>query len=92
MKKNHEFRRLYDKGKSFATPVLVVYYRKTNRSYNQIGFTVGTKIGSAVCRNRVRRQLREIYRLHEQEFQPGHDLVVVVRSRAIGAPYGRLTD
>ena len=36
--------------------------------------------------------LREIYRLHEQEFQPGHDLVVVVRSRAIGAPYGKLEE
>ena len=42
--------------------------------------------------NRVRRQLREIYRLHEQEFKPGHDLVVVVRSRAIGASYGKLEE
>ena len=51
---------------------------------------VNAKLAHAVRRNRVRRQLREIYRLHETEFTPGHDLVVVVRSRAIGAPYGKL--
>lgn len=90
MKKNHEFRRLYDKGKSFATPVLVVYYRKTNRSYNQIGFTVGTKIGSAVCRNRVRRQLREIYRLNEDRLAKGLDMVVVARVKSRYVSYAEL--
>lgn len=86
IKKNYEFRRLYDKGKSAATPVLVVYYRKTNRDLNQIGFTVSKKIGNAVCRNQVRRRLREIYRLHESELRRGMDIVVVarVKSRYVG--------
>ncbi|MBQ9720285.1 MAG: ribonuclease P protein component [Oscillospiraceae bacterium] len=90
LKKNHEFRRLYSKGSSTAAPCLVLYCRKTRSPRSRIGFTVSNKIGNAVVRNRVRRRLREIYRLHEAEFRPGHDIVVVARMRASGADYHRL--
>ena len=90
LKKNYEFHRLYAKGKSAATPFLVVYARKTKRPGNRIGFTVSTKLGKAVKRNRVRRRLREIYRLHEARFVPGTELVVVARSRAVTATYRQL--
>ena len=86
MKKNHEFRRLYAKGKSVATPTLVVYYRRTGRTYNQLGITVSTKVGHAVQRNKIRRRLREIYRLNEGRLTRGLDMVVVarVKSRYVG--------
>ncbi len=92
LKLNHIFRRLYRSGKNAANRYLVLYCRGNGSKGNRIGITVNAKLAHAVHRNRVRRQLREIYRLHEQEFQPGHDLVVVVRSRAIGAPYGKLEE
>lgn len=44
-----------------------------------------------MTRNRVRRRLREIYRLHEAQFQPGYDLVVVARSQAVYASFSQLT-
>jgi ribonuclease P protein component len=47
-------------------------------------------VGKAVCRNRVRRRLREIYRLHEEELKPGYDLVIVARVRAAHASYWEL--
>ena len=87
LKKNHEFRRLYSKGGSAAMPNLVVYARKTKRDRNRVGITVSTKVGKAVTRNRVRRRLREIYRLHEQEFKRGLEIVIVARVRAAAAPY-----
>ena len=90
LKKNHEFRRLYSKGNSIAAPCLAVYCRPTKRSGNRIGFTVSNKVGNAVVRNRIRRRLREIYRLHESEFRTGHDIVVVARMRAATADYVRL--
>ena len=90
LKKNYEFHRLYAKGKSAATPFLVVYARRTKRPGNRIGFTVSTKLGKAVKRNRVRRRLREIYRLHETLLAPGTELVVVARGRAVTATYRQL--
>jgi ribonuclease P protein component len=90
LKKNYEFRRLYAKGKSAVTPYLVVYARLTRRSGCRVGFTVSNKLGKAVVRNRVRRRLREIYRLHETGFVPGAEMVVVARARAVGAQYRQL--
>ena len=90
LKLNHIFRRLYHKGKSAANKYLVLYCRRNGSSENRIGLTVSAKLGHAVVRNRIRRRLREIYRIHESRFQPGWDLVVVARSRAVDAPYHKL--
>ena len=90
LNKNYEFHRLYRKGSSAATPFLVVYARGSKRPGNHVGFTVSTKLGKAVKRNRVRRRLREIYRLHEGELARGADLVVVARGRAVTASYRQL--
>ena len=90
LKKNYEFHRLYRKGSSAATAFLVVYARQTKRQGNRVGFTVSTKLGKAVKRNRVRRRLREIYRLHEAELSRGTEMVVVARGRAVDAAYGQL--
>ena len=90
LKLNHIFRRLYRKGSSAANGYLVLYCRKNGSQANRVGLTVGAKLAHAVQRNRLRRQLREIYRLHEASFVPGYDLVVVAQSRAIGADYAAL--
>ena len=82
LKQNHVFRRLYAKGKSAVNPCLALYCRKNNLGYNRLGLTVGVKLGKAVVRNRTRRRIREAYRIHEDRFLPGYDLVVVARVRA----------
>ena len=90
IKNNYEFRRLYSKGKSVATPFLVVYCRKTRCDHNRLGITVTAKLGKAVVRNRVRRRLREIYRLNQDRLQQGYDIIVVARVRAVRAEYRQL--
>lgn len=90
LKLNHIFRRLYRKGSSAANRYLVLYYRRNGSNENRIGLTVGAKLGCAVRRNRMRRRLREIYRLHESRFRTGWDIVVVARSRAVTAEYAEL--
>ena len=90
LKLNHIFRRLYRKGQSAANGYLVLYCRKNGSRQNRIGLTVSAKLAHAVHRNRLRRQLREIYRLHEAQFARGYDIVVVARTRAIGADYAAL--
>lgn len=90
LKRNREFRRLYAKGKSAVSPYLAVYCRKNRLEQSRLGITVGSKLGNAVKRNRVRRRIREVYRLSEVNLLPGYDLVVVARTRAQGAPFSVL--
>lgn len=90
LKMNYDFRRAYRMGRSAAEPCLVVYARRNNTAENRVGFTVSAKLGHAVVRNRVRRRLREIYRLNEHLFRPGFDIVVVARHRSVSAEYRRL--
>ena len=90
LKQNHVFRRLYSKGKSAVDSRLAVYCRKNGGRGNRLGLTVGVKLGKAVVRNRTRRRIREAYRLHEHQFLPGYDLVVVARVKAAFANYHQL--
>ena len=82
LKKNHEFRRLYNKGKNAASQYAVVYCRRNGGDANRLRITVSTKIGGAVQRNLVRRRLKEIYRLNEEKLAQGHDIVIVARVRS----------
>ena len=90
LKKNNDFRRLYTKGKSAVNPYMVVYCRRSPTKIGRVGYTVSVKLGHAVVRNRVRRRLREIYRLHRNAVKPGMDIVIVARSRCVGAEYKKL--
>ena len=89
LKQNHEFRRLYNRGKSAVSPYFVIYCRKTGRPENRLGITAGVKLGNAVKRNRARRRIRELYRTHEADLVVGYDVVVVARARVI---YGRYSE
>ena len=90
LKKNSDFRRLYAKGKSVVTPYMVLYCRRNSLGVNRLGYTVSTKLGHAVVRNRVRRRLREIYRLNSPALKNGFDIVVVARSRCVDARYAKM--
>ena len=90
LKENHIFRRLYRKGSTAADSRLAIYVRRNGRPGNRLGLTVSTKVGHAVVRNRLRRRLREIYRLHEEELTPGYDIVVVARVKSVYAGYAQL--
>ena len=90
LKLNHIFRRLYATA-GFSNSYLVLYARKNRTDTNRVGITTGKKLGHAVVRNRIRRRLREVYRLNEDKFSPGWDIVVVARSRCIHADFEALT-
>ena len=90
VKENYEFRRIYAKGRSGVSPYLVVYVRPNRRGRNRLGVTVSTKLGHAVVRNRVRRRIREIFRLSQGKMKQGYDCIVVARTRAAHADYWEL--
>jgi len=90
LKKNHEFRRLYNKGRNAASKCVVVYCNRNGRAENRLGITVSTKLGGAVQRNRIRRRLKEAYRINEQSLNTGYDIVIVARMRCRYAGWNEL--
>ena len=90
LKLNHIFQRLYHTSGQ-ADSYLVLYARKNRSDANRVGITVSKKLGKAHVRNRTRRRIREVYRLNEERFLPGWDIVVVARSKAVDAEFSRLT-
>lgn len=86
-----DFSRIYRYGKSFANRQLVVYWsNKPDVERFRLGVSASKKIGNAVVRNRMRRMLKEIVRLHESEIRDHVDLVLIVRSGAVGMEYKEL--
>ncbi len=90
LKLNHIFQRLY-RSSGQANSCLVIYARRNRTHTNRVGITVSKKLGHAVVRNRIRRRLREVYRLNEDRFSPGWDMVVVARTKALHVSFEKLT-
>ncbi len=87
LKKNYDFKNVYKKGKSYANRYLVMYVLENNTDRNRLGISVSKKVGNSVVRHRVTRLVRESYRLHENIFNSGLDIVVVARNNASSASY-----
>ena len=91
IKLNHEFKRIYNKGKSAVTPFMVVYCRPNRLGHNRLGVTVSVKLGKAVVRNRARRRLRKLFRRAQPNMKQGYDVILVARSRCASAPHKKLS-
>ena len=91
IKLNSDFKRLYYKGGCVGNDLIVVYYKRNSFKCNRLGITVGKKIGTAVTRNRVKRLIRESYRLMECDIASFYDIVIVARSKASEASYSSIS-
>ena len=90
LKKIDDFRKCYRTGRSYVNRDLVLYVCGNDLGRNRIGISVSKKVGNSVVRHRITRLIRESYRLHEQLFNSGLDMVVVARSRVKDADYHRV--
>lgn len=86
IKNNRDFVNVYNKGRRFVNPYLVVYKLRGSEG-TRIGITVSKKIGKAVVRNRVRRLIRQALYLHYPRLKDGYDYVFVARVRANTADF-----
>ena len=90
LKRNMDFQFVYKKGKSYANKYLVMYILKNNMDKNRLGISVSKKVGNSIVRHRVTRLIRESYRLHENIFNSGLDIVVIARNNASSASYWKI--
>ena len=83
LKRNSDFQRVYREGKSNANRYLVLYVLQNQTERNRLGISVSKKVGNSVVRHRMARLIRESYRLQEDMFNSGLDMVVVTRKNAV---------
>ena len=77
LRNNKEFQMVYNEGKSKANKYLVLYYRKNDLEYNRLGISVSKKVGNSVSRNRIKRLIKENYRLLEKDIKENNSLVIL---------------
>ena len=82
LKKNRDFQLVNKTGTSYVNKYLVMYAKENQLGKNRIGISVSKKVGNSVVRHRLCRLVRESYRLHEDVFRRGFDIVVVARVSA----------
>ena len=82
LKSNSDFKNVYSHGKSYANKYLVMYVLENDMGKNRIGISVSKKVGNSVVRHRVKRLILESYRLHEDMFNSGLDMVIIARTTA----------
>lgn len=83
LKENYDFRRVYNKGKSFICPYFVVYINKKRFDNIRLGITVSKKIGKAVARNRAKRVITAAFGSVLPKISLGYDFVIVARTRIL---------
>ena len=85
-----EFEAVYGSGRRRAGKQFVVFYRANGLGRSRFGISVKKALGGAVVRNRIRRRIREILRLHDLEIPSGWDIVIHPRSSVARAKFAPL--
>ena len=91
LKENRDFRRVYNKGKSYVCPFFVVYINKNRQNDVRLGITVGKKIGNAVKRNRAKRVITAAFSTICPQISGGYDFVIVARTRILNVKSTEVT-
>ena len=91
LKKTKDFQNVYRRGKSYANWYLVMYVLSNQTEGNRLGISVSKKVGNSVIRHHLTRLIRESYRLHEDMFNSGLDIVVIARGTARDASFHQIS-
>lgn len=83
LKKNYEFKTVFDKGEFYGGKVISAFIRPNGlKTEDLLGLAINTKIGHAVTRNHIKRLLRECYKKFEDSIKPGYTMVFIWKKKA----------
>ena len=91
LEKNRQFQFVYDYGRSYANKYLVMFVMDNNTETSRLGISVSKKVGNSVIRHHLTRLIREGYRLQEDMFNSGLDIVVIARGTARDASFHQIS-
>lgn len=82
-----EFKRVYSRGKTYWNRNLVLYVRKNELGYNRVGYSITKKVGNSVVRNKIKRRMKEIYRLNFQNLKGNYDMIFIPKKNVVDISY-----
>lgn len=90
VKKNSDFQRAYQTGRSYASSALVMYVCENGCRHNRLGVSCSKKIGNSIVRHTFARKMREIFRLNDFRVKQGLDIIIVIRGKANYCTYQQI--
>ena len=81
LKKNYEFKKVLSKGKYYSGKNIEAFIKDNNKNYNFLGLAISVKTGKAVRRNRIKRLIRENYKILESEIESGQSIVFLWKKK-----------
>ena len=90
LRKNIEFKNIYKHGRNYWNRNFILYIRKNKLKETRVGFTISKKIGNAVTRNKIRRRMKDAYRLNFDNLKEGYDLIFIPKKHIVDIPYKEL--
>ena len=92
IRERKDYLKAFFKGEKIVDNCLVLFVLPTERKCTRLGISINKKVGRSVRRNRIKRILREIFRLNKHKLKKGHDIVFVVRKAATEKNYRQLEE
>lgn len=90
LRSNMEFKQVYTGGKSYWNRNLILYVKRTNTGNTRVGYSITKKIGNSVVRNKIRRRMKEIYRLKFDYIKDNFDLIFIPKKNVVDISYKEL--
>lgn len=90
LKKNNDFKKVYGSGCSCANRQMIGFFLANRSAKNRIGISVSKKVGNSVVRHKLKRLVKEAYRLNQSKIKKGYDIVIVIRPGAKDKSYWQM--
>lgn len=88
LKSNEDYNRIIQKNKPYKYKDYLIYIERNKEAIYHFGFSVGKKIGNAVTRNRIKRQLKSI--IDKKDYQKGFNCIIMVRRSILDKSYNEM--